>query len=341
MDENLVSAIVPLYNCADRITVCIGSILAQTHKNIEVIVIDDGSTDNSYDVVASMADPRIRLYTQENHGVSYTRNRGMDLAKGEWLTFVDSDDYIEANMFEHMLNINEIDKFDIISAGIDTRSETGAIISNNCTCEEAVLSRNKALEYLMLGLADRPGAFGESLHLIYSKLYRHSFLDTTRIKFEDSLSFAEDRVFFISCLYKLDYIYAISRPFYHHVRRNNSLSSVKTEKDMMRFIDGLHTTWNLLTQYVKTNPDELGKACAGFLAHDFNRFLSRSARTHISNERIKEISLQISSHKDIIDFACKHGADSFMDKLSLMILRCRSPWLNNLVIKGFRLFCRY
>ena len=136
MDTDLVTVIIPLYNCEDQIKRCIDSILAQTYKNIEVVVIDDGSTDNSYDVVANMNDPRIRLYTQENHGVSYTRNKGMDLAKGEWLTFVDSDDYIEPDMIERMLSVPGINELNIVSCGVDRVSSDGKIVIYNSNTEE-------------------------------------------------------------------------------------------------------------------------------------------------------------------------------------------------------------
>ena len=342
MDTDLVTVIIPLYNCEDQIKRCIDSILAQTYKNIEVVVIDDGSTDNSYDVVANMNDPRIRLYTQENHGVSYTRNKGMDLAKGEWLTFVDSDDYIEPDMIERMLSVPGINELNIVSCGVDRVSSDGKIvIYNSNTEEEKLLSPISAIKLLILGIASNTKSNGVFLSYSACKIYRTAFLNMNRLRFDTTLSFAEDQFFFIACVNCCNSVYVIHKPLYHYVMRDGSLSKPETDSDLARFTTSTLLSWEMLFPIIYKNNDELGQQFACMVSHDFNRFLNRSAKLHINSQRIKEISLQISSHKDIIDFACKQGADSFMDKLSLTILRCRSPWLNNLVIKGFRLFCRY
>ena len=102
--QALVSVVIPVFNCEDRIVQCVNSVLNQTYRNIEVIIIDDGSTDKSSEILKKeISDKRIRFFSQENHGVSYTRNRGINLAKGKWVSFVDADDYIEKNTIEKML----------------------------------------------------------------------------------------------------------------------------------------------------------------------------------------------------------------------------------------------
>lgn len=104
MNTPQISIIVPVYNAEKTIEKCLSSICNQTFKDLEIIVINDGSTDNSYSLCEDMAsaDKRIRLVTQTNSGRSYTRNRGLELATGEWIGFVDSDDWIEANMYERL-----------------------------------------------------------------------------------------------------------------------------------------------------------------------------------------------------------------------------------------------
>ena len=106
MENNLISIIVPIYNSENYIKKCLDSILAQTYSNLEVILIDDGSTDNSYNICKDYQkkDNRIVLLQQKNAGVSRARNHGLEVAKGEYIGFVDSDDYIEPEMYEILLN---------------------------------------------------------------------------------------------------------------------------------------------------------------------------------------------------------------------------------------------
>lgn len=102
-----VSVIIPLYNKEHYIKGTIESVLSQTFKDLEVIIINDGSTDASEDIAKSINDPRIKTYTQINHGVSYTRNRGIDLAKGDYIAFLDADDKWKPNYLEKMIMLAE------------------------------------------------------------------------------------------------------------------------------------------------------------------------------------------------------------------------------------------
>lgn len=104
MDE-LVSVIVPIYNAAEYLDRCINSIVMQTYRKIELLLVDDGSTDQSAAMCTCWAkkDNRIRFYQQKNTGVSAARNLGLDHAAGQFITFVDADDYLKLNHIEKML----------------------------------------------------------------------------------------------------------------------------------------------------------------------------------------------------------------------------------------------
>lgn len=104
-DDILVSVIVPAYNAEKYIAFCLDSIISQTHKNLEIIVVNDGSTDNTGKICDEYAkkDSRIKVIHQENHGVAYTRNIGLDNASGEYFAFIDSDDYVKDNYIEILL----------------------------------------------------------------------------------------------------------------------------------------------------------------------------------------------------------------------------------------------
>ena len=101
----LVSIIVPIYNVVDLLPRCVNSIRRQTYRNLEIILVDDGSTDNSGALAEKMAleDKRIRVFHKENGGSSSARNLGISMAQGDYIGFVDSDDYIEPEMYERLL----------------------------------------------------------------------------------------------------------------------------------------------------------------------------------------------------------------------------------------------
>ena len=106
-EQKLVSVIVPVYNILDCLERCVASLLAQTYQKIEILLVDDGSTDGTGDLCDQLAgkDNRIRVFHKENGGSSSARNYGIRQAKGEYLGFVDSDDFVEPDMYERLLEV--------------------------------------------------------------------------------------------------------------------------------------------------------------------------------------------------------------------------------------------
>ena len=104
--EDLISVIIPVYNVEKYLPECIESVLKQTHTNLEIILVDDGSPDNSPQICDEYAqkDSRIKVIHKENGGVSSARNEGLKIAKGEWISFIDADDWVEKNFCEILLN---------------------------------------------------------------------------------------------------------------------------------------------------------------------------------------------------------------------------------------------
>ena len=116
-----ISVIAPVYNTEKYLPRCIDSILAQTFTDFELLLIDDGSKDNSGAVCDEYAskDERVRVFHKENGGVSSARNVGLDNAKGEWITFVDSDDWIAETMYQEMYELATLENADIVYCDIN------------------------------------------------------------------------------------------------------------------------------------------------------------------------------------------------------------------------------
>lgn len=118
MQKQLVSIIVPVYNSQKTIERCLTSILKQTYRNLEVIVVDDGSTDNSVQIINQYkVDGRIHLISKKNGGASSARNTGLSLAKGDFIQFVDSDDYLSSNMTERLVTLITTNNCDLVICG--------------------------------------------------------------------------------------------------------------------------------------------------------------------------------------------------------------------------------
>ena len=102
--NNLISIIIPTFNNEKQIKTCIDSVLKQTYELLEIIIINDGSTDNTLDILQKYDDKRIIIYTTKNGGVSKARNIGLEKANGDYIGFVDADDRIDYEMFENIIN---------------------------------------------------------------------------------------------------------------------------------------------------------------------------------------------------------------------------------------------
>ena len=185
-----ISVIVPVYNCEPYVERCVRSIMAQTYTDLEIICIDDGSTDGSgvlLDKIAS-EDGRIQIIHQENAGVSAARNAGLDVASGELITFVDSDDAIEPDMYETLIPYFADEDVDIVHCGYKRIRPDGSVKDVNGT-EKIVRQTNyEAAECLMSGRV----FVGSLCNKVYrAHLFEHIRLDRTLAINEDVLANAE------------------------------------------------------------------------------------------------------------------------------------------------------
>lgn len=130
MESKKISVIIPVYNCEGYLERCLNSVINQTYKNLEIIIINDGSTDSSGDICKKYAesDSRIIYRHTENHGLSAARNLGLKNASGDFIGFVDSDDYIELNMYERLMNALTENSAQIAQGAIEAFDENGKIL---------------------------------------------------------------------------------------------------------------------------------------------------------------------------------------------------------------------
>lgn len=221
-----VSIIVPVYKVETYLSRCLDSILNQTYTNIEIILIDDGSPDNSGKICDEYAlkDKRIRVIHQENKGVSAARNAGLRLAEGEYIGFVDSDDYIEPDMYERMVNSYHKGR-DLVMCGSYACNEDGVKSEKRPKKLYAYEKRcpNEALKSVL---------YEHVTMAVWSKLFRRNYIvsesGVLNVQFSEELSNYEDFVFICEYVNRCEgNLYFLPDRLYNYCYQSESLSRKK------------------------------------------------------------------------------------------------------------------
>jgi glycosyltransferase involved in cell wall biosynthesis len=229
-----ISVIVPVYNTEIYLKRCIDSIINQTFKDIEIILIDDGSTDSSADICDQYAqlDSRIRVVHQMNKGVSTARNVGLDLARGDYIGFVDSDDFIAPTMFETLLNL--ILKYQVpisMCSYLDGHNlkYCESLSPAKIAVSSGVLSAEDALRKILV-----PGDYNGFL---WNKLFdSRLFNGENPIRMDCAIFFGEDLLTVVQCMTMVSKIAYTTQPYYFYRIRQESLSSCLSSKSLTLFL---------------------------------------------------------------------------------------------------------
>ena len=213
--KDLVSIIVPVYNTGEYLAPCIESLIAQTYQNLEIILVDDGSTDASGAVCDEFArrDSRITVIHQKNGGVSRTRNHGLDMAVGVWILFVDSDDTIAENYCADLVEASHLWGSDAVIA----RPAAAEIPESfEYTSDQIDLLKRTCLAF-------DETAFGYNIDAPWGKLFRRSVIAGHHLRFPENLNRSEDAWFCASFYEHAQRICCLNRFGYQHTERPGSL----------------------------------------------------------------------------------------------------------------------
>lgn len=216
--DNLISVIVPAYNIAEYLPRCLDSILNQTYTNLEIIVISDGSTDGTNEIIKeySEKDNRIVPVFKENSGVSDTRNVGLDMATGEYIGFVDGDDFIEPEMYKTLLDNLLENSADISHCGYQMVFPSRTDYYYN-TGKKVLQDTQKGIRDLIVGDYVEPSPC--------IKLYSRSVLNNVRMPKDIKIN--EDVLFNFYAFCNSDKSVYEDKPFYHYILRKGSASKSK------------------------------------------------------------------------------------------------------------------
>lgn len=227
-----ISVIMPVYNANDRVVFSIQSVLCQTFSDFELIVVDDGSTDNSVDVIKRMmeSDNRIRLINKKNEGVSVARNTGIINSCGQYICFIDSDDQFRTDYLEKMLREIEKTNSDVVICGYEEKPSNRIV-----SLESQVLTVNE------LSMIFDKVYSSNCLNIPWNKLYKR---DKVIEYFPKDISIGEDLIFNLKNIANLDRVSIIGDPLYIYFNDNPGSLSGKYHVNAFESIEMMHNEIN-------------------------------------------------------------------------------------------------
>lgn len=326
IDGPLITVIIPIYNGEKYIEQCVTSVLEQDYKNIELILIDDGSTDNSYYILEKWKekDKRIIVIHQENAGVSAARNMGIENAKGEYVTFIDVDDYIAKDFISYYYQLIKRYKVDIALTPMPRKFSRQSEVTDEVIEDKIEIwnGEKTACAMLYYNIAIGP----------WNKLISKQLIDKYHIRFHPNLSFGEGFNFSVDCFQRAEKVAVGKRKVYYY-RVDNPNSAMTKFK--LKLVTGSIEAQENIKKNLVTETEQLIDACHYANWHTYCDCLN----TMIGCKVIKQ-------NKDIykkIKIVCKKDAKyAFkapvpkIDKLK-GILYSINPYIAARIINRFRL----
>ncbi len=261
MKEILVTVIVPCYNVEKYIEKGLNSLINQTLKDIEIIVINDGSNDNTLKILNEFKknDKRIRIIDKKNEGVSAARNIGLKEAKGKYICFMDSDDWLEKDFLEKMYNKISENDYDMVAC------DTYAIYPNKKKYIKSNINDNQDEKKLMI----------DAYTVIWNKIYKKEIIKD--IYFDNSISFCEDVLFLYEVYLKVKRVGSIHEPLYNYLQREKSLTYTYNEiiYDLIKSIDKVVDYYEI-NNYLDKYYQEIEYSYVRYL---FATFIKRLSKT--------------------------------------------------------------
>lgn len=249
------SIIIPVYNAEKTLERCLNSINAQTFLNYEVILIDDGSSDNSLSICENYkrSNPKYQVVHQQNSGPSSARNAGLDIAKGKWICFVDSDDTIVSNYLQEIHNVTQSNDTDVVFVGYNKIYQNGkqeVFIPSN-VCETKIKTINALSEKDMFGYT-------------WIKCFKKDVINS--IRFDVSLNLFEDEIFACQVISKCKAIGVVKKPIYNYYIGDGSTLIGHTHEDYCLKCDKVYSAWKKMLNNDSDKQDIMVRKANSFVS---------------------------------------------------------------------------
>lgn len=245
----LISVIIPVYNSEKFLDRCVNSVLKQSYKELDIILVDDGSSDKSGEMCDQYAqiDERVRVIHKKNGGVSAARNSGLDVAAGDYCTFVDSDDYIESEMYQSMVDIAEQYNCDVVMCDcvkeFETRTEVYTHDIRPGHYDRGQLEKEYFPHLLIMPNVEYPPTISNWLCL-YRRIQKQKSESKERnynLRYEEGIRFSEDLLFGAELLYHADSFYYMKGQCFYHYCMNEQSATHTFAADKWKDYVALHS----------------------------------------------------------------------------------------------------
>lgn len=276
--QPLISVIVPVYNVAEYLSQCVDSIINQTYKNLEIILVDDGSVDDCPGICDEYVkkDSRIRVIHKKNGGLSDARNAGLDICTGEWIGFVDSDDYISKNMYEKLYD-----------SAIETKSDVSVCQSINDKNGRLLYSDYKGKREILLSKEEMINRmFCRGIYAsVCLKLYKKEVFSILRFPVGRN---HEDAFIILSIIDKTSRMVIIPDALYYYRLRINSITNIKYWNNNVwdTVLAGRHNVFIIRNKYPNKLDEGMCKLCSAYRAS-----IARAVKTFDYKNHVEEIEM--------------------------------------------------
>ena len=314
-DNTLVTIIIPVYQVEAYLEQCITSILSQTYTNLEIILIDDGSVDRSGEICDSFAasDKRIRVFHSENRGLSAARNLGLEYANGEWIGFVDGDDWTDPEMIEKMLMAAQRTEADVCVCSYYQYDRSGEYKSPSVTDERILTGEAEKIEAFLKDDIIRP--------YVWEKLCRKALFQG--IHFPEGRNY-EDTIVTIQILMKAKRVVCIpDRLYYYRIRPGSIVHTHTLKNECDRWRSYRESYSGLMKKYPQYHSQIISK----FIYAGFRVWCSISGSPISEQEKYADITEEVTAFAQEHSMEVLRGDYRFRDKVKIILVGSGNPIL--------------
>lgn len=319
MVEQKASIIVPIYNAEQYLDRCIHSILDQNYSNFEIILINDGSSDNSLTICENFArkHPNIKLINQKNRGVSAARNKGLEHATGNLILFVDADDYVEPTYVQVLTDGMSENGTDLCMCGIFYESEEKYVTYEGYAFDQNIECLDLQAERIQIDKAFIQSSSG--IFSLFNKVFKKRIIDENQIKFSINKSHAEDFEFCIKYVQKCKTYTFLHKCLYHYVKNTESITNTFHLKQLEHHIDWL----TILFEHISEETvNKYQKDIYRTTLYEINDYLIRTLRGSL---KLKYRDIAIDKHiTDMVNKLNVKEVKNKSGKLLLISLKCHT-----------------